>query len=73
MNKKFSTLIASALLAGGLFSTANAVTVEEAAKTGKYYYMLRTAQYNQKAWSAIGATEAKAYLNQNLYRSYEEF
>ena len=65
MNKKFSTLIASALLAGGLFSTANAVTVEEAAKTGKYYYMLRTAQYNQKAWSAIGATEVKAYLNLN--------
>ena len=65
MNKKFSTLIASALLAGGLFSTANAVTVEEAANTGKYYYMLRTAQYNQQAWSAIGATEVKAYLNLN--------
>ena len=42
MNKKFSTLLASALLAGGLFSSANALNFKQAVKAGadQYYYVL---------------------------------
>ena len=46
MNKKFSTLMASLLLAGGVLSNVSAATtLEEAAKTpGMYYKMLRVGQ-----------------------------
>ena len=41
MNKKFSTLVASFLLAGGLFSSANAETLMEAAKDANQYYFVK--------------------------------
>ena len=49
MNKKFSTLMASLLLAGGLFSTADAIDLRNAV-AGQYYQLKRTAQY-QGSWS----------------------
>ena len=39
MNKKFSTLLASFLLAGGLFSTADAQVAMSTAEEGQYYYL----------------------------------
>ena len=40
MNKKFSTLMASLLLAGGVLSNANAETIANASSnTGQYYYV----------------------------------
>ena len=44
MNKKVLTLCAGFLLAGGMLSSVNAISLEDAAKTpGKYYKMVRTA------------------------------
>ena len=45
MNKKFSTLLASFLLAGGLFSTASAENVLKAIP-GQYYQLKGTAYWN---------------------------
>ena len=41
MNKKFSTLVASLLLAGGLFSTANAQQDTNPKDAGDYYYSFK--------------------------------
>ena len=43
MNKKVLTLCAGFLLAGGMLSSLSAETLEQAAGTGKYYKMVRTA------------------------------
>ena len=59
MNKKFSTLMASLLLAGGLFGTVNAqnkINLSEAAKTGGYYSLKvdsRTTTTAKDAWHVI--------------------
>jgi len=64
MNKKFSTLLASFLLAGGLFSTVDAVKITEV-KEGRYYHMLRSAQYNASKWDGAQlTTTSKLYLHQ---------
>ena len=44
MNKKFSTLAASLLLASAFVGTANAINLENAVD-GQYYKLVRTAQY----------------------------
>ena len=51
MNKKFSTLVASFLLAGGLFSAANATNIKDAVK-GQYYNLVQTASFNDRAWTS---------------------
>ena len=55
MNKKVLTLCAGFLLAGGLFSTANAIDLRDAAN-GQYYLLKRTAQFNAGSWdgSSVG-------------------
>lgn len=65
MNKKFSTLLASFLLAGGLFSTADAVKISDV-QTGKYYNMLRSAQYQKtKSWDGDKLTTSnQLFLHQ---------
>lgn len=50
MNKKFSTLMASLLLAGGLFSTANAMNLAEA-EAGRYYQIKQTGTWNSTGWT----------------------
>ena len=50
MNKKISTLLASFLLAGGLFSTANAIDLRTAAR-GQYYKLVGTAHYDGSKWN----------------------
>ena len=73
MNKKFSTLMASLLLAGGLFSNAEAVTIKDAAATGQYYRMFRVAQYTTTAgWDTNGllADGVKYYLSQTADKAY---
>ena len=54
MNKKFSTLLASALLAGGLFSSANALNFKQAVKAGadQYYYVL-VSSTQVSDWSSV--------------------
>ncbi len=49
MNKKVLTLCAGFLLAGGLFSTANAIDLRNAIP-GQYYQLKRTAQYQNSDW-----------------------
>ena len=49
MNKKVLTLCAGFLLAGGLFSTANAMDLRNAIP-GQYYQLKRTAQYQNSDW-----------------------
>ena len=58
MNKKFSTLVASFLLAGGLFSSANAVDFKAVAGNGQVYKIVRVAE-NAGSWQAV---TAKAYI-----------
>ena len=65
MNKKFSTLMASLLLAGGLFSTASAVTIDEAVKSEQYYYMVRSSQYFDSNWSVVAVAGNPIYLVQD--------
>ena len=62
MNKKFSTLMASLLLAGGVLSSASAVNIATIAGNTKYYKMLRTSQYN--AGGAWAAPASNIYLVQ---------
>ena len=50
MNKKVLTLCAGFLLAGGLFSSANAIDLRNATP-GQYYQLKRTAQYQSTAWT----------------------
>ena len=59
MNKKFSTLVASFLLAGGLFSSANAVDFKAAAGKGQVYKIVRVAENTNGTWKAI---TVKAYI-----------
>ena len=54
MNKKFSTLMASLLLAGGMLSSAYAETISEMANTGVYCKLERGAFY-QDGWETTGA------------------
>ena len=64
MNKKFSTLMASLLLAGGLFSTADAIDLRNAV-AGQYYQLKRTAQYQKSTWT-VGTTLGAYYaMNSN--------
>ena len=54
MNKKVLTLCAGFLLAGGLFSTANAIDLRDA-KAGQFYQLKRVSQYGgaTPGWSAV--------------------
>ena len=54
MNKKVLTLCAGFLLAGGLFSTANAIDLRDA-KAGQFYQLKRVSQYGGATpdWSAV--------------------
>ena len=65
MNKKFSTLMAGLLLAGGLFSTADAIDLRNAV-AGQYYQLKRTAQY-QGQW---GTTDLGDYFIVNKGGKY---
>ena len=55
MNKKVLTLCAGFLLAGGLFSTANAIDLRDA-KAGQYYQLKRTAQFQNGPWSDLDSS-----------------
>ena len=50
MNKKFSTLMASLLLAGSAFSVANATDFATLAGNGKYYKIQRSAYYTKSVF-----------------------
>ena len=73
MNKKFSTLMAGALLASGMFRTANAIDLRTA-EAGQYYKLKRTAQYVSGAWA--NENSGWCIVNNNgtfqLSNSYEE-
>ncbi|MBE6302195.1 MAG: hypothetical protein E7085_10175, partial [Parabacteroides distasonis] len=55
MNKKFSTLLASFLLAGGLFSSANAIDLTKAV-SGTYYDLKKTAEF-KGTWKSVDSKE----------------
>lgn len=59
MNKKFSTLVAGFLLAGGLFGTANAIDIRTAEKD-QYYKLKCTAWYGSASW--VDAASQNWYL-----------
>ena len=59
MNKKVLTLCAGFLLAGGLFSSANAIDLRNATP-GQYYQLKRTAQYQSTAWT-VGSSLGDYY------------
>ena len=63
MNKKVLTLCAGFLLAGGLFSTANAIDLRNA-KAGQYYQLKRTAQFQNGTWSDAASTDYYLVSNQ---------
>ena len=73
MNKKFSTLVASALLASGMFSTANAIDLTTA-EAGQYYKLKRTAQYASGSW--VNENSGWCIVNNNgtfqLSNSFDE-
>ena len=77
MNKKFSTLVAGLLLAGGAFSNAYAVDFSKVAGNGKYYKILRTAYWGpegslNKQW--VKDDEGKYFLSQKgLTNAKEDF
>ena len=62
MNKKFSTLMASLLLAGGMFSVANASEWPTdgtfVLNTGKYHLIQQVADFNGSAWTPITGSSA---------------
>ena len=62
MNKKFSTLMAGLLLAGGLFSSANAIDLNQAVD-GQFYTLEWATQWNGTAWvdADAGSTGWKMY------------
>ena len=63
MNKKVLTLCAGFLLAGGLFSTANAIDLRDA-KAGQYYQLKRTAQFQNGTWSDLASSNYYLVSNQ---------
>ena len=63
MNKKVLTLCAGFLLAGGLFSTANAIDLRNA-KAGQYYQLKRTAQFQNGTWIDAASTDYYLVSNQ---------
>ncbi len=70
MNKKFSTLMASLLLAGGMFSTANASDWKTdgtyVQNTGKYFVIEQTAEI-----TGIGGTETTTGYFNGYYLTYD--
>ena len=64
MNKKFSTLMASLLLAGSALGTANAETLLEVADNGKYY-QVKMSYVSQSAntWTQTPSTWNAQYLS----------
>ena len=70
MNKKVLTLCVSALLAGGMFGTANASEwpsdTQYVLNKGKYHLIKQVADYNGTAWSPItGAPDYFLSLDDN--------
>ena len=64
MNKKVLTLCAGFLLAGGLFSTANAAKLRTVMDNGKYYQLKMTNEaLNTTTWSATPTTWDAQYLS----------
>ena len=61
MNKKFSTLMAGLLLAGGAFSNAWATDINTLANTGKYYKIVRTGYKVTNGWTAEKEGEVNTY------------
>ena len=59
MNKKFSTLLVSALLAGGLVSTASAVEISTLAGNGRYYKLFQKGEWNG-SWTLYEGDNAGA-------------
>ncbi len=63
MNKKFSTLMASLLLAGGMFSTVNASQwisdTQYVLNTGKFHLIQQVADFNGSTWTSL--TGGSAY------------
>ena len=68
MSKKFSTLMASLLLAGSAFSVANATDFATLAGNGKYYKIQRSAYYT-KSSAAWTTGEAGYFLNDEANKS----
>ena len=63
MNKKFSTLMAGLLLAGGAFSNAWATDINTLANTGKYYKIVRTGYKAADGWKS--EKTSSYYLGEN--------
>ena len=61
MNKKFSTLMAGLLLAGGAFSSAWATDMNTLVNTGKYYKIVRTGYKVTDGWTAEKEGEVNTY------------
>ncbi len=61
MNKKFSTLMAGLLLAGGVFSTANAMNLTEA-EAGRYYQIKQTGTWNSTGWTVPTGNDFGTYM-----------
>ena len=63
MNKKFSTLMASLLLAGGVIGTANAESLLDVADNGKYYQLRMSMNGSSAGWTATPSTWDAQYLS----------
>ena len=63
MNKKFSTLMASLLLAGGVIGTANAESLLDVADNGKYYQLKMSMNGTASGWVATPSTWNAQYLS----------
>lgn len=63
MNKKFSTLMAGLLLAGGVIGTANAESLLDVADNGKYYQLKMSKNGSSAGWTATPSTWDAQYLS----------
>ena len=63
MNKKFSTLVASLLLAGGVFGTANAESLLDVAGNTKYYQLKMSKNGSSTGWGVTPSTWNAQYLS----------
>ena len=63
MNKKFSTLMAGLLLAGGVIGTANAESLLDVADNGKYYQLKMSMYSNGTTWANTPTTWDAQYLS----------
>ena len=61
MNKKFSTLMAGLLLAGGLFSSVNALDLTKA-EAGRYYQINQVADWTSAGWGNAFAAGGNSYV-----------